>query len=148
MQPRGSEGREVARQECQAADAQDDRGIRERVARAHAVEERRQHAAQEERRRNAEADAESGQAQSLPHDETEQLPGRDRGLGLAAQGIAIGAWAFRSVLASVLDDVRPTDAGVLAATAATLVAVSWMASYLPARWASGVDPIVVLRDQA
>jgi len=76
---------------------------------------------------------------------------RDRGLRLAAQGIAVGAlgaWAFRNVLRSVLDDVQPADGGVLAATVAVLLAACWLASWLPARWASRVDPIVALRDPA
>jgi predicted permease len=76
---------------------------------------------------------------------------RGRGLRLALQGVligAVGAFLLRGVLRAVLDDVKPTDLGVFAATAAVLFAASWLASYLPARWASRLDPIVVLRDQA
>ena len=72
-----------------------------------------------------------------------------RGLALAFAGVAIGllaSWALTGVLKSMLNDVRPTDPIVFAATAVGVVAVAVLASYLPARAAGRVDPMVVLRD--
>ena len=72
-----------------------------------------------------------------------------RGLTLAIAGVsagALGAWMLTGVLKTLLNDVKPTDATVFAATAAALLAVATLASYLPARAAGRVDPLVVLRD--
>jgi len=72
-----------------------------------------------------------------------------RGLTLASIGVAIGlaaSWALTGVLQSMLNDVKPTDPAVFAATAAGVIAVATLASWLPARAAGRVDPIVVLRD--
>lgn len=72
-----------------------------------------------------------------------------RGLVLAAAGIAIGAagaWLLGGVVAALLNDVKPTDPSVFAGTAVAVLAVATLASYLPARTASRVDPMVVLRD--
>ena len=46
----------------------------------------------------------------------------------------------------MLNDVKPTDPAVFVATGAVVLAVAVLASYLPARSAGRVDPIVVLRD--
>jgi predicted permease len=72
-----------------------------------------------------------------------------RGLLLASIGIAIGAagaWLLGGVMRALLNDVKPTDPMVFAATAVAVTAVATLASYLPARTASRVDPIVVLRE--
>ena len=72
-----------------------------------------------------------------------------RGLTLAVGGVAIGAlgaWLLTGLLKTMLNDVKPTDPGVFAATAAAVLAVAVAASYLPARSAGRVDPMVVLRD--
>jgi putative ABC transport system permease protein len=72
-----------------------------------------------------------------------------RGFVLAMAGVAIGAlgaWGLGGLLKAVLNDVRPTDAGVFAGTGAAVLAVALVASYLPARSAGRVDPLVVLRD--
>ncbi len=72
-----------------------------------------------------------------------------RGLVLAILGIAaggLGAWLLTGVLQSMLNDVKPGDPAVFAATASGLLLVVLAASYLPARAASRVDPLVVLRD--
>ena len=68
---------------------------------------------------------------------------------LAAIGIGIGAlaaWMLGGVVRALLNDVTPTDPGVFAATAVAVLIVTTLASYLPARAASRVDPMVVLRD--
>jgi len=46
----------------------------------------------------------------------------------------------------MLNDVKPTDGAVFAGTAAAVLIVAVLASYLPARSAGRVDPIIVLRD--
>jgi len=58
---------------------------------------------------------------------------------------AIGAMALTRLLASFLFEVRPLDPATFAAAAATLTAAALLASYIPARRASGVDPVVALR---
>ncbi len=69
------------------------------------------------------------------------------GLRLAAAGIAIGlagALAFTRLLRGLLYEVSATDPGVLGLTAAALLAVALVASWLPARRAAAVDPAEVL----
>ena len=72
-----------------------------------------------------------------------------RGLVLAAAGVALGAAGARlltGLMQAMPNDVKPTDATVFVGTAATVLAVAVAASYLPARNAGRVDPVVVLRD--
>jgi ABC-type antimicrobial peptide transport system permease subunit len=56
-----------------------------------------------------------------------------------------GSLAVTRVLGSLLFEVRPTDPTALAAAAGLLVAVALLASYIPARRATRVDPLVALR---
>ena len=49
------------------------------------------------------------------------------------------------LLASMLNDVTPTDPVVFLANAAGVLLVSMAACYVPARWAGRVDPATVLR---
>jgi predicted permease len=70
------------------------------------------------------------------------------GVWLAAIGLAIGlpvALAATRVLSSMLFGIRPTDAITFAAVSFLLLAVALVASYLPARRATRVDPVVALR---
>ncbi len=70
------------------------------------------------------------------------------GLRLTAMGLAIGlaaALAATRLLSSLLYGVRPTDAITFAVVSLLLLAVALIASYLPARRATRVDPIVALR---
>jgi putative ABC transport system permease protein len=72
-----------------------------------------------------------------------------RGLVLASVGVAIGAlgaWLLTGVLRVVLNDVQPTDPVVFATTAASVLVVTLVACYVPARAAGNVDPMIVLRD--
>ncbi len=72
-----------------------------------------------------------------------------RGAMTAAAGVALGSVAallLTRTLQAMLHDVKPTDPLVFIGTAGALLAVSVAASYLPARAAGRVDPIVVLRD--
>ena len=70
------------------------------------------------------------------------------GMSLAAAGIAIGiaaAWALTQVLRGLLFGVSPHDPPTFAAIAALIAAVALVASYLPARRAMRVDPVLALR---
>lgn len=72
------------------------------------------------------------------------------GLRLALTGVAIGfasALALTRVLQSFLYEVSSLDPITYASVAALLVGVSLLASYLPARRATGVDPLVALRHE-
>ena len=53
---------------------------------------------------------------------------------------------MRGVVTALLNDVKPTDSTVFLATAVAVLVVAALASYLPARSASRVDPMVALRD--
>jgi predicted permease len=73
-----------------------------------------------------------------------------RGAVIAMAGIASGFVAgllLTRVLATMLNDVKPTDPAVFAGNALLVLAVSTAACYLPARWAGRVDPALVLRNE-
>ena len=70
------------------------------------------------------------------------------GLRLALLGLCIGVAASLVVtrwMSSVLFDVKPTDPLTFAIVAVVLGTVSFLASYIPARRAMSVDPMVALR---
>jgi putative ABC transport system permease protein len=70
------------------------------------------------------------------------------GLRLAIIGVAIGlagALGLTRFLSSLLYGVKPTDPLTLAALSLLLIAVALLASYIPARRAAKVDPMVALR---
>ena len=72
-----------------------------------------------------------------------------QGLLLTALGITIGGAAslvLTRQMKTVLYDVSPTDPGTFAAVAVALAGVALLGSYLPARRAAAVDPVVALRD--
>jgi putative ABC transport system permease protein len=66
-------------------------------------------------------------------------------LGLAG-GVA-AALALTRVMASQLYGVSPTDPGTFLALGALVLAVSALASLLPARRATRVDPMVTMRSE-
>ena len=57
------------------------------------------------------------------------------------------AYGLARMVANLLRGVRPDDLGVFAAITATIVLVAMAASWLPARRASRIDPMVALRDE-
>lgn len=70
------------------------------------------------------------------------------GMLLTAAGLGIGlagAFALTRFLSRFLYVVRPTDPLTFSLVALTLIAVALLASYLPARRATQVDPVVALR---
>jgi putative ABC transport system permease protein len=71
-----------------------------------------------------------------------------RGMAQAMGGLALGlagSLAVTRLLSSLLFGVSPRDPGTLIAAAAILTVVAFMASYIPARRAANVDPLVALR---
>ncbi|MBI4622406.1 MAG: ABC transporter permease [Verrucomicrobia bacterium] len=64
-------------------------------------------------------------------------------LGLAA-GLAGAAWLSR-YMTTLLFEVKPTDPAAYAVVSILLLAVAALASYLPARRAARIDPLVALR---
>jgi ABC-type antimicrobial peptide transport system permease subunit len=72
-----------------------------------------------------------------------------QGLGLAAAGIIVGlgaSFAMGRVLTSMLFGVNPTDPATLGAVVGLITGVALTACYLPARSATRVDPMIVLRE--
>jgi len=69
---------------------------------------------------------------------------------LAAVGIVVGlaaAYGLTRLMTTLLFRVKPTDPVIFASVAALLGGVAFAASYLPARRALRVDPVVALRYQ-
>jgi len=72
-----------------------------------------------------------------------------RGVVLAGVGVVAGlllAASSASVMASLLYGVRPHDPAVLLIVPLLLFAIAVLASYLPARRATKVDPLIALRE--
>ena len=72
--------------------------------------------------------------------------------GLWKGGVGVGIGLVAAALLSrsmttLLFNVRPTEPGVYAAVSVVLIAVALLASYLPARRASRIDPLVALREE-
>jgi predicted permease len=73
-----------------------------------------------------------------------------QGLRLTLTGMGIGlvcSLALTWVLRSVLYGIRPTDPVSFLAVAIVLTMVALTASYVPARWATRVDPMTALRTE-
>jgi putative ABC transport system permease protein len=70
------------------------------------------------------------------------------GLGLAAGGVAMGlvaAYALARTLTALLYGVAPTDAATFAYASGALLLLALLASYVPARRASAIDPAIAMR---
>ena len=73
-----------------------------------------------------------------------------RGIILAGLGVAVGvagALAATRLISGLLYGVASTDFATFALTAAFLFAVAMLASYLPARRATGIDPLTAMRTE-
>ncbi|HTV58880.1 MAG TPA: ABC transporter permease [Verrucomicrobiae bacterium] len=71
-----------------------------------------------------------------------------QGMRLAAVGVIFGvaaALALTRLMSSLLYGVKPWDPATIIGMAAILSGVTWLATYVPARRASRVDPMVALR---
>jgi predicted permease len=71
-------------------------------------------------------------------------------LGLTAMGLAMGAaasWMLARGLEGLLFEVTATDPATFLGMLLVLTAVATIAGYLPARRASGIDPMVALRSE-
>ena len=71
-----------------------------------------------------------------------------QGLRLVALGLVLGgvaAIALSSTVRTLLFDTQPTDIPTFVGVAVVLAIVALVACLLPARRASSVDPLVVLR---
>ena len=71
-----------------------------------------------------------------------------QGLMLAAVGVVIGvgvSFGAMRLMSSLLFNVSPMDPGTYLAATASVIAVAWLACYLPSRRAAAVNPVVALR---
>jgi putative ABC transport system permease protein len=72
-----------------------------------------------------------------------------QGMTMTGVGVAlglVGAWALARFLRGLLHDVNPTDPLSFAGIALLLLTVGFLASYLPARRAADVDPLIAIRN--
>jgi ABC-type antimicrobial peptide transport system permease subunit len=70
-----------------------------------------------------------------------------QGLVLSAMGVAIGlvvALALTRLMSSLLFGIGPTDVPTYLAALGLILAAATLASYLPARRASAIDPVTTL----
>jgi predicted permease len=73
-----------------------------------------------------------------------------QGLWKGGIGVAlglVGAFMLSSSMSSLLFEVQPTEPVVYVSVSLVLIAVAMLASYLPARRASRINPLVALRDE-
>jgi putative ABC transport system permease protein len=83
-----------------------------------------------------------------PRDVLAMLVGQ--GMTLAAAGAAIGiviAVALTRVMAGLLFGISPTDPATFGVITGVLALVALVACYLPARRATGVNPVTALRNE-
>ena len=71
-------------------------------------------------------------------------------MGLLCAGLVVGSFLVvwgRSLAASLIQDLKPESAGPLALAAGAIAAVALLASYVPVRRATRVDPMEALRHE-
>jgi len=71
-----------------------------------------------------------------------------QGVILAVAGLAAGlagSFALSKLIATLLFNVKPTDVATFIVSGMVLLVATFLASYIPARRATKVDPIVALR---
>ena len=71
-----------------------------------------------------------------------------QGMALTTTGVVVGlvaAYVLTRVIASLLFGVAPADPVTFGGVALVFLTVAWLASYLPARRAASVDPIIAMR---
>ena len=71
-----------------------------------------------------------------------------QGIVLALAGVMIGlagSYALSKLIETLLFDVKPTDVATFVGAGFVLLAATFLASYIPARRATKVDPLVALR---
>jgi ABC-type antimicrobial peptide transport system permease subunit len=71
-------------------------------------------------------------------------------LGMILVGVALGAAAALAagrILQRLVDGMQPTEARTFAVMIPVLIAAALFASFLPARRASRVDPVIALRQE-
>ena len=69
-------------------------------------------------------------------------------IGMILAGLLLGlglALGFTRLLSSLLYGIQPTDRLTFAAASVLLIVVATLASYIPARRATTVDPLLALR---
>jgi putative ABC transport system permease protein len=59
----------------------------------------------------------------------------------------IGAYALSNIVSSLLFGVQATDPSIFALVSGLLIGVALLASYIPARRATKVDPLIALRTE-
>jgi putative ABC transport system permease protein len=73
-----------------------------------------------------------------------------QGMKLVAIGVGLGlaaAWIMTRFIASLLYGVSATDAPTFLLVAASLLPITWLACYLPARRATRIEPMLALRHE-
>lgn len=71
-----------------------------------------------------------------------------QGVVLAVAGVMIGlagSYALSKLIETLLFDVKPTDVATFTTAGLVLLGATFLASYIPARRATKVDPLVALR---
>lgn len=73
-----------------------------------------------------------------------------RALAVALVGLSVGllaAWGLMRILGSLLYEVQPYDPATFTLVAVGLAGLAFVASYVPARRASRIDPMIAIREQ-
>jgi putative ABC transport system permease protein len=73
-----------------------------------------------------------------------------RGVALSAVGLVLGlstAWLLAGAMSKILYGVAATDPGTYGGVALLVCGIAAAASWIPARRAVRIDPIVVLREE-